>query len=79
MGCKNAKDQALEPTNIKKDDKRGLLKKKPFKNESIDSKDGVVPLNQKFFLNTESLVKQTMGNVYDFYEFKNSLGEGCFY
>jgi len=33
-------------------------------------------LNEKFFVDQASLITESFGNVYEAYEFKNSLGEG---
>lgn len=84
MGCTNVKGQASEPgkkeTPAKKvneptpDSKYFSLfikKKKYFS----DSKQ----INQKFTIEQEDLIKLSEGNIYDFYDFKNRLGEGHFY
>lgn len=49
-----------------------LLKKKKY---FSDSKQ----INQKFTIEQEDLIKLSEGNIYDFYDFKNRLGEGHFY
>ena len=39
-------------------------------------KNLVVPLNDKFVIDQESLIKKSEGDIHEFYKFENRLGEG---